>query len=946
MSRSRLSFNTSEKLQQIHPDVDRLTIDTDDDIISWQAIANAFPNVTTIKICELAKVGDKRGIDGDFFASFPALECLTIDESVDTDFTDVEPNHLSQLSELVIGRSSSADLSVLGGLPKLTLLILTTANKTTRFHAQATSGLKQVELKLFRYCNELDVDFRAASLIDLNIDQYDVYRDEEADAVMIKTLNLPSCLSTLHIGIKTESALPQDMFNNVQQLKRFCLGQKGGTITESLFGNLSHVSDCRLILIDIDNPLPASLLSNLTEIESLELKLNNTQLEQDFFAQNTPIEKLDLRCDNVDVTPLLNTSLPKLKTAKLDWHHEQPPMWLANSPELTTLNLHYAGDLSALPVLPNLTLCVLHYVNGAQLPECIRHNSNLETLALFTCAFPSLGNLTAMTGLKKINIHPKGCSEDQLPNIDSIVDVPALEHVGLDIHPTSIDPVWLQLAPQVEIEFYNEHLTTELALLRSTNLPFEQCLECANILVSIKKPAELPAMPAEFHIALMAAKYNRFKAQNKTWLRQIAEQSEQQKPLAKDSVIFISGRSAFKAAELKAKSAELGFTLSKNLDNNVTHMLLGSAPKSIELLDLELHLLIDDSSLQRYFSTEVPKFLQQENSVAMGDTVLAMLASPDEATHQVAVQMLAQGGVTEAMRLPLFFILKTTTDNKLRKQIKELLAGMGDGLFQLAVNDRILFNACQGLDKYGNLIGQGFMVDKLKKQKKKWGDLLCNQFAKLYFDRTGEGLIYLMMQKETSAEQLDAFRALIDGECLNWRRGAAFEQMLAQFDEQSIAHYRRHINSSTSVNYDGLLGQAKTYLPAELAENHGISALDLGHCLLDALPKGIEHYRHIRRLSLSDNALAKLPNDFALFSELEELSLSHNHFTAFPEVLLELKNLKRLDLRCARKPVASDDYISTYTYQGGTSREGVYRPIRAPQSFRDALPNCEILEDL
>lgn len=949
MSRSRLSRRISEKLQQVHPDVDHLTIDTDDDIISWQAIANAFPNVTSIKISELAKVGEKRGIDGDFFATFPALDCLTTDKSVDTDFTDVDPNHLSQLSDLVIGRSSSADLSVLGGLPKLTFLLIRTANKTTRFHAQATSRLIDVTLKLPEYYSELDLDLSAAPIKDLIIEHYDVHRDrdEDADAITIKTLNLPSCLSELNISIKTESVLPQDMFKNVQQLKRFCLGQKGGTITESLFGNLSHVSDCRLILIDIDNPLPASLLSNLIEIESLELKLNNTQLEQDFFAQNTAIEKLDLHCDNVDFTPLLNTSLPKLKIASIDWHHELPPMWLANCPELTTLNLLYDGDLSPLPVLPKLTHCILREINGSQLPEFIRHNSNLETLYLGGGALLTrLGDLTAMTGLKKITISFHGYSEDNLPNMDSIVDLPALECVVLQVCPTSIDPVWLQLASQVKIEFYNEHFTTELALLRSANLPFEQSLECANILVSIKKPAELPAMPAEFHIALMAAKYNRFKAQNKTWLRQIAEQSEQQKPLAKDSVIFISGRSAFKAAELKAKSAELGFTLSKTLDNKVTHVLLGSAPKSIEQLDLERHLLIDDSSLQRYFSTEAPKFLQQENSAAMGDTVLAMLASPDEAFHQVAVQMLVQGGVTEAMRLPLFFILKTTSDNNLRKQIKELLAGMGDELFQLAVNDRILFNACQGLDKYGDVIGQGFMVDKLKKQKKKWGDLLCNQFAKLYFDRTGEGLIYLMMQKETSAEQLDALATLIDGDCLNWRRGAAFEQMLAQFDEVSIAHYRRHVNSSTSVNYDGLLGQAKTYLPAELAENHGISALDLGHCLLDALPKGIEHYRHIRRLSLSDNALAKLPDDFALFSELEELSVSRNHFTAFPDVLLELKNLKRLDLRCARKPVASDDYISTYTYQGGASSEGPYRPIRAPQAFRDAFPDCEILEDI
>ncbi|WP_434996497.1 hypothetical protein ACRZ5S_07340 [Vibrio scophthalmi] len=945
MSKVLLSFGIAEKLQHIYPDVEKLTIDTDDEIVSWPEVAKAFPNVKAIKIREVAKIAEQRTIDSDFFSLFPALESLITDKVVDTDFTNVNPNTLSHLSELNIGRSSSSDLSVLGELPNLKTLTITIKNKALRFYTQANSGLEKIKLTLFRYCHEFDIDLSAAPVTELKIDHYDEYRRDDVEAITIKALHVPSSLSKLYLGIKTASALPSTMLDNVSRLEHFWLEQNSGFLNESLFGNLSHVTYCRLKLIDLNAPIPKGLLSNLTEIERLYLEVKNAQFEQDFISTNGSIEELELRSDNVDMTPLFNTCLPKLKTANLHWHNEQPPIWLANSPELTSLNLLFAGDLSALPELPALTNCSLHAPVGEQLPAFIRHNSNLERLSLYHCAFSTLGDLNAMTSLKEFRIQPKDRCENQLPNVDSITDLPALESIYLDIHPTKINPVWLQLAPQVELNLWNDHLVKELSILRGTTLTFDQCLECANILVAIKKPAELPAMPAEFHLALMAAKYNRFKAQHKTWLREVAAQSEQQKPLAQDSIIFISGRSAFKAAELNQKSADLGFTISKKLDNKVTHVLLGSAPKSIELLDLERHRLIDETSLQHYFTHQAPKFLQQENSAAMGDTVLAMLASPDEASHQVAVQMLEQGGVTEAMRLPLFFILKTTSDNKLRKQIKELLAGMGDELFQLAVNDRILFNTCQGLDKYGRLMGQGVMVDKLKKQKKKWGDLLCNQFAKLYFVRFGEGLMFLMMQKETSAEQLDALSTLIDGDCLNWRRGAAFEQALAQFDEHNMVHYYRHINCSTTVNHDRLLGTAKTYLPSELTQNHTIASLDLGHCLLDALPKGIEHYRHVRRLDLSANALTKLPSDFALFSELEELSLSHNHFTAFPEVLLTLKNLKRLDLRCARKPVASDDYISTYTYQGGTSCEGPYRPIRAPQAFRDAFPDCEILED-
>ncbi len=106
----------------------------------------------------------------------------------------------------------------------------------------------------------------------------------------------------------------------------------------------------------------------------------------------------------------------------------------------------------------------------------------------------------------------------------------------------------------------------------------------------------------------------------------------------------------------------------------------------------------------------------------MTDSVLAMLASPDEGSHKVAVEMLAQGGVTAEMHIPLFLILKTTADNAFRKEIKHLLAGgQGDEAFQLAVNDRILFHNVRGLDQYGSHRGQCVMVDKLKKQRKKWG---------------------------------------------------------------------------------------------------------------------------------------------------------------------------------------------------------------------------------
>ncbi|EGU42318.1 leucine-rich repeat protein, partial [Vibrio ichthyoenteri ATCC 700023] len=146
MSKVLLSFGIAEKLQHIYPDVEKLTIDTDDEIVSWPEVAKAFPNVKAIKIREVAKIAEQRTIDSDFFTLFPALESLITDEVVDTDFTNVNPNTLSHLSELSIGRSSSSDLSVLGELPNLKTLTITIKNKALRFYTQANSGLEKVKL--------------------------------------------------------------------------------------------------------------------------------------------------------------------------------------------------------------------------------------------------------------------------------------------------------------------------------------------------------------------------------------------------------------------------------------------------------------------------------------------------------------------------------------------------------------------------------------------------------------------------------------------------------------------------------------------------------------------------------------------------------------------------------------------------------------------------------
>nr|WP_240152876.1 hypothetical protein [Photobacterium alginatilyticum] len=130
-----------------------------------------------------------------------------------------------------------------------------------------------------------------------------------------------------------------------------------------------------------------------------------------------------------------------------------------------------------------------------------------------------------------------------------------------------------------------------------------------------------------------------------------------------------------------------------------------------------------------------------------------------------------------------------------------------------------------------------------------------------------------------------------------------------------------------------MLGEPKTRLPKTLPASSKITELNLSNCYLGTLPFGFELYTDVTKLSLRFNHLEGLPAKLAKLTELEELDLSYNHFDEFPKVLFKLKKLKRLDFRRPSQP----DYRTGY----GSG----YESVAVPQAFRDAFPDCEILED-
>ena len=622
---------------------------------------------------------------------------------------------------------------------------------------------------------------------------------------------------------------------------------------------------------------------------------------------------------------------------------------------LRGLGLHLFPKSKHSEQTAKLSHLILIDSKGETLPPWLKSIKNISGLTLVRPSTAFLDDLNELPFLStvKLELHHYAPPYDwPIPNFTCLLKAPALRLLEIDLRSEVQDTAYLApLAclvdlPQhinLKLNVYNriarsDELSKLLGILQNAELTGEQRRRYWLLLLATPKPKNLQSekLDDRFHLTFMEAKFNPVKVLAQAWLRRRAQVDAERSPLGPDSVLFICGKSAFKATELKEKSTELGFSLSKRLDSKVTHILLGSNPKQTAAINVDQHLIIDDTVLSQWFSADAPKFLQQASAAPMLRNVLDLLHSPDETSHLAAVTMLEQGGITNEMQLPLFLMLKTTDNKALRKQIQTLLAGLGDNVFQLAVQDKVTFDSkMRGLDKHGDPQGEGPVYKKLKGLSKRWGKTLCDEFSLLYFNRFGEGLLWLLSQKEELALRQQAIEALVEGERLNWHKGCGFERMLTQGDDDR--RISCHLHPDIYLRSD-VLHNIKAPLPIELPSKTRITELDLHNCLLSELPTSFVHYVDVTKLNLHFNHLSSLPATLATLRKIEDLDLSYNHFDEFPAVLFKLTKLKRLDLRRARQPAGRIFNHHYDTSQG-------YQSIRAPQAFREAFPDCQILED-
>lgn len=374
--------------------------------------------------------------------------------------------------------------------------------------------------------------------------------------------------------------------------------------------------------------------------------------------------------------------------------------------------------------------------------------------------------------------------------------------------------------------------------------------------------------------------------------------------LQADSVVFVNGTTRLTKTEIKAKLEAANLKYTQNYSKEVTHVLIGSNPKTWDLDNANFKILTENH-LQTYLSSINPAYLEQEpkeGDSQMTDNLLALLHSHDEANVTIALEMLDGGGVPTDLIVPALVVNKTTSDAKIRAKSRKLLELYAPADWLPLLKNKLLFKGITGNAKENDLNKK---LDKLAKETSLEVAAILSMGM---YQKFGQGLRF-MMKKSNKKIYLEAAKLLLDGTHFEFAKGLGYKNWRNHAPEAAIlvTAWKMAVN-----------------LPVSILKLGKIESIDFHNCKFKEMPKNITKFVDLKELDFSHNFIAELPLDIAKLKNLEVLDLKMNQFEEFPIQLATLKNLKKVDLRF-----------------NGIHHQ--FTKLDIPQTVKDALPNCEIL---
>lgn len=459
-------------------------------------------------------------------------------------------------------------------------------------------------------------------------------------------------LEQLYLSADFKSISPA--IANLKQLNYLTISSGRIKLIPKEIGVLSKLESLTISGLNIE-ALPSEL-GNLKKLKNLTISYTNLKKLPDFINQLSNLESLVV-IDNPALTDI--SILAKGKLKKLNY------LFIRNKLDDATLSPVF--EIEGLETLK------LGYNSLTEIPEKIERLQNLQILYLNYNKITEVPDVIAkLLLLEEINL--EGNELEQFPTI--FKELPKLKKIGWKDNPLG--------------KYCKELLEFPIEVIN----PYEKAAPRAKFAAFIEKIHHCQFTEIQLDLffdvqcnrVLPVGKYSRtdfidlLKFDDKPFENSVIEklvEYEQQNtsvnPIKSDSVVAVLGKINAKKTTIKDTLKKEGIGYSTQIDDKVTHLLIGSTIKNHTPLLDEQYTLISEQAFQQYMNKWTTPYLLDRRNTGTVANLANLLLSPDSENQTLGVELLKGGGVPQELMSELFIVYKFCRNKKTAQKARKLL---------------------------------------------------------------------------------------------------------------------------------------------------------------------------------------------------------------------------------------------------------------------------------
>lgn len=667
-----------------------------------------------------------------------------------------------------------------------------------------------------------------------------------------------------------------------------------------------------LLTMDCENLETIASMDATKEVRQFEI-YTNQELDLTQWSVSDAIETLRIKAKRLKLPSLSQGE--KLRTLHIEGVEGEINQGMSNCTNLTELAIRNSTISS---ISANIEKCQrlrsISIINSIDFfPECISKLSELYSLTINNNEIPKididwsgLKNLNSLNLTNNNTLFSSLAFVSDLPNLAMLnIDGNSLEsrHVLLHKKKIPMDRSYSVFSgAKVSIEF----LLGFCSALAKTRLGEKDKHRLLDFVWEQGLRTDLLAQEPELLTLALNVQFKPVKTKLMEYVQTFVKNHNGLETLNKDSVLYIEGKPNTTLTKFKEKVSAIGYGFSRNLDKNVTHVIIGKSPSNPKAFDSNKFVYLTENDIFNLESQQNPKFLEQQveqGSTSALDSVNDLLFNPELVNVKIGLQMLETGGVPEGLLEAVLMLAKSNPDAKVRAQAKKLLVEQGPSEWALLIDDKQLFK------NLNESVKEQDINNKLKKIDKIAGFDSAATLSLVLYRRYKKGLRFLIERRGLSDQWLQKmYELLMEGEHFEFAIGLGYKNW-------------KNTNPEDVVQYPF---RANYPFPSDVLRWHKVTSINLHNTKLSSLPKGLALFKDLKKIDLSANYLTSIGPHIVELQEVEELDLTFNNFKKFPSNLGKLPKLKKVDLR-----YCGPDYD--------------FEALEIPETVKKLLPDCEIL---